>query len=1483
MKFIFAIIFIIISFVLKGQVTSYFTVSDSSGCEPLMVTYTNQSSGSGTLTYFWNFGNGQTSTLEDPWSINYLYDGNYVVSLTVSNGTQTDTYTRNIIVFAKPDAHFTFSGNPDGCLPISLTFTDQSLPGSAPVSQWYWEFGDGGSSVLQNPAYSYYIPGTWNVMLEVTDTNGCGASVIISPVAHVSPIPVIHVIANPSNACVAPTNVQFQNTTSGLSPLTYIWDFGDGGSSTLENPSHIYTQIGVYNVSVTVTDPNGCIRDTTFNNMVNLTQVTASFTTSTGSFTACPKQWVYFVNTSGNPSSYWFFSTGASTTITNPYMTFFNPGTYQVTLISAPGTVCADTVTHTITVQDFQASIVVDPASMYSCEVPFTFNYSFNGLPANQFHWIIEDPGAAHTPVEFSTDSVSYNYTMESPYNYNVTLIAVSTYGCIDTASIYINIDPVVAAPFADIAEGCKPLDIHFSDNSYSHEPIISWSWDFGDGYTSSMQDPVHTFDTVGIFTVSLTVVNDSGCTDTKTMEIQAGYHHIVNFKICHFLNPATDSCIFCPMDTIPFDNLTTDTAGNYIDSPGYLYPVFSGEPEWTWFFGGGGFEPNSPIPGYFALTDTGWQYSLYLYCNYLGCEDSVYLDNTSPPDSIRLYVYGPRIRYLSFSMSCDSTYSRTFYADIFNEDYIDWDFGDNTGLLHTNDTIVYHTYADTGMYMVTCTAYNDSSGCYFRNEIIVDITDIKAIITPHSGDTLCSDSTLLLDAFDSHDNVWNQWTVNNTTVFSDSSNTYYEYTPPVFTQPGDYPVILIVHDIYNCYDTTTVNIHVTAPAPSYIADPLTGCAPVNVLFTSTSTSDIGIQSVAWNFGDGSPPGTGLTVNHNYINSGNYTITILATDSMGCQASLAVPQGISTGTATANFNANDFRCCLGDTLYLHNLSTGNQLNYIWNMGNGTFSYDQHPYVVYGQPGFYDVTLSIYDYLGCTDTLFVTDFFEVQFVDASFLISCTDTNCYPFRPVITNTSPSEFLPQCIWDFGDGFTSYNYLPSHTYTVPGNYWLSLAISSSEGCTDEDSTFIHVGGPFANIAISDTLICAGDVVDFSLTDTLNLSIVNWNFGDGSGSSLYGTSHEYDYVPSGNNFLVSLIYCSEPTCCVPAEQDTVGVFEVIAGFVIVDAFTMLPDTAHCPPATLTFPDSSTGATSWWWDMGNGQTYSGNSPTEIIYSNPDSTPDVITITQIINNDMGCTDTLSLDILIRGTPPMSINNDTLICFGDSASLSASGGVCISWNPGTGLSDTAGYLITARPDQSTQYIAIVTDTIGCKNRDSVWVFVQQMPVLFHSNDTSIIIGETVNLFAESDQNNTTVTWNPSDWINCNDCPYPSSKPLENVTYTIVLRDSLGCFEITGTVFIEVIEEYTLDMPVVFTPNGDGANDRVYVRGWGIKQLLEFSIYNRWGERVYYSDDLYEGWDGSFNGKPQSIDTYTYYVKVINYSENILEKKGNITLLR
>ena len=433
-----------------------------------------------------------------------------------------------------------------------------------------------------------------------------------------------------------------------------------------------------------------------------------------------------------------------------------------------------------------------------------------------------------------------------------------------------------------------------------------------------------------------------------------------------------------------------------------------------------------------------------------------------------------------------------------------------------------------------------------------------------------------------------------------------------------------------------------------------------------------------------------------------------------------------------------------------------------------------------------------------------------------------------------------------------------------------INIDVETDSGDVDVDGSS-GGGAPFHGI-----------LVFFNLADTLNVNSLNWNFGDGAGSASYSTSHVYDYVPAGNNFFVSLVYCSEPSCCLTA-QDTVGVYEVIAGFDILDAVTQLPDTAHCPPAVLLFSNTSTGGTNWQWSYDDGIFYNGYEAAPQPFDNSTEQPYIVTVTQIITHDIGCSDTLSKQFVIYGKPAVTLSNDTLICRGASLNLYAGGGSSVLWQPGTNLSDTVSYIVSLQPDSSICYHAVVTDSIGCRNSDSVIVWVQQVPSLSHSNDTIIIIGEYVQLCAVSDQGNISFVWSPDEYISCTGCPCPLARPLEDITYQIAIQDSMKCFTVYGTVFIQVEESYSLDLPVVFTPNGDGANDRVYVRGWGIKQLLEFSIYNRWGERVYYSDDLYEGWDGTFKGKAQDMDTYTYYVEVLTFANRIMSKKGNITLLR
>ncbi|NJK94653.1 MAG: PKD domain-containing protein [Bacteroidales bacterium] len=159
---------------ISAQIVASFSIDKSTGCSPLSVEFTNSSTGPGTLTYTWSFGNGNSSDLQNPKAV-YSTSGTYIVRLTVSNGSETKWIEKNIEVFKNPVANF--SANAKGCVPINIAFTDVSEKGNANINKWNWDFRNGVLKTEQNPSILYNNPGNYDVFLEVIDANGCKSSI----------------------------------------------------------------------------------------------------------------------------------------------------------------------------------------------------------------------------------------------------------------------------------------------------------------------------------------------------------------------------------------------------------------------------------------------------------------------------------------------------------------------------------------------------------------------------------------------------------------------------------------------------------------------------------------------------------------------------------------------------------------------------------------------------------------------------------------------------------------------------------------------------------------------------------------------------------------------------------------------------------------------------------------------------------------------------------------------------------------------------------------------------------------------------------------------------------------------------------------------------------------------------------------------------------------------------------------------------------
>jgi gliding motility-associated-like protein len=268
----------------------------------------------------------------------------------------------------------------------------------------------------------------------------------------------------------------------------------------------------------------------------------------------------------------------------------------------------------------------------------------------------------------------------------------------------------------------------------------------------------------------------------------------------------------------------------------------------------------------------------------------------------------------------------------------------------------------------------------------------------------------------------------------------------------------------------------------------------------------------------------------------------------------------------------------------------------------------------------------------------------------------------------------------------------------------------------------------------------------------------------------------------------------------------------------------------------------------------------------------------------VSNTIGCTDTILKTFEVADLPQFSITGNTYLCAGNSGSpLSITGfpSWSVQWSPARYFDSPNSYITIIRPDSSTYITATATNGNGCSVSQSLMVTVLEAPDLSWSpNDTTIIIGDTVQLHIRSDIENSAYVWSPDYQISCTTCNDPYARPFESTVYRVDVTDECGTS--TVEIFVEVIADHYLELPNAFTPNGDSQNDVFMFESGNIREA-EFSIFNRWGNLVYSSNSLTEGWNGYFQGKLQNTDTYTYYIRAVTVHGFEFEKKGTFLLLR
>ncbi len=314
---------------------------------------------------------------------------------------------------------------------------------------------------------------------------------------------------------------------------------------------------------------------------------------------------------------------------------------------------------------------------------------------------------------------------------------------------------------------------------------------------------------------------------------------------------------------------------------------------------------------------------------------------------------------------------------------------------------------------------------------------------------------------------------------------------------------------------------------------------------------------------------------------------------------------------------------------------------------------------------------------------------------------------------------------------------------------------------------------------------------------------------------------------------------------------------------------------------------SDTSISSYLWNFGNTITSTDTSPVYTYTNNG-----MYNVTLAVTSIEGCVDTIIEPVsFVKNI--YSINKDTLLCSTNAINLLATGGQWYEWTPSSYLNNTSIQNPVSTPDRSITYectmynILVNGDT--CSKTLSTNVSISDISQQDFSSvnfiDT-IFAGESTTYEITPCYNYDYLISPENYYVSNSECNYTFAPPQTTI-YSVTVSDSLGCSRILeGVIKIKVnnadCKEPYLFVPTGFTPNGDGENDILFIRGAAITELY-FAVYNRWGEVVFETTDKNKGWDGTYKGKLLDPAVYAYYVKAKCINNQEFFKKGNVTLIR
>jgi len=909
-----------------------FSSNLTSGYAPLSVQFTDFSKNAD--GWKWDFGDGSDSTKQNP-THTYSRAGNYNVTLTVNNTNGTDSKIAAVTVLAQP----AFSASKaSGKTPLSVSFTDQST--GSPAS-WNWTFGDGTYSTEKNPVHVYKKSGKYSVTLTLNET-GNKTAVTKSSYITVSngfEAPVAAFSASPASG-KTPLTVSFTDQSTG-SPTSRKWNFGDDTRSTAENPVHTYDKAGLYSVTLTVSNEKGSntLTKTGYiivSNVLNGPAANFSAPLTSGK---APLTVSFSGQGKGSQTSWkWYFGDGNNSTEKNPVYTYNKSGLYSVRLtasnekgsntLTKTGYIAVSTVLNT-PVSRFSAS----PASG---KAPLTVSFTdqSTGSPTS-WKWYFGDgsnsteKNPVHTYNESGLYSVSLTISNANGNN------GLTRTGCVAVSSV---LDaPVTSFSVSQTSEK-TPLIVRFTDQSTGSP--TSWKWTFGDGNDSTEQNPVHTYNKSGNYTIALTTTNGGG-----SNRIQKSSYIYVNSE--------SDSVVSDSSITVPDTAFSaTPTMGSMPLTVSFTDQSTGSPTSWKWTFGDGSdySTEKNPVhtynkPGRYnitltasnangnnALTRTG-------YIAVSGVLDAPVSKFSASPTSGSMPL---KVRFTDQSTGSPVSWR--------------WAFGDGSN--YSTDKNPVHTYNKSGRYNVALTASNaNGSNTLTKSGYIVVSNVLNGPVANFSASPISGKAPLKVSFTDQSTgspDAW-KWT------FGDGGNSTEQNPVHTYNKSGLYSVTLTASNANGNNELTKTGCIAVSgiqniPLTNFSASPTSGGIPLTVSFTDQSTGSP--VSWRWTFGDGNNS-TEQNPVYTYNKSGLYSVTLTASNANGSNTLTKTGYIAVSNSLVAAFSASPTSGSVPLNVSFTDQSTGSPASWTWAFGDGSnYSTERNPVHMYNKTGQYTVSLTV---------------------------------------------------------------------------------------------------------------------------------------------------------------------------------------------------------------------------------------------------------------------------------------------------------------------------------------------------------------------------------------------------------------------------------------------------------------------------------------------------------------------------------------------